>query len=176
MPMSALAAKLATDQPFVISRLFDAPKDLVWAVHTDCGHLKHWWGPKGFPVFACTINPRQGGTFHYGLRSAGGEEIWGKFIYHEVTPLERLVSIMSFSDAQGGLTRHPYNPDWPREILSTVTFAGQNGKTLLTARWEPNTPTAKEREAFNAGHESMTMGWTGTLDQLTEYLATLSNR
>jgi len=57
------------------------------------------------------------------------------------------------------------------ETLSTVTFAEQNGKTLLTIEWIPLNATDAERKTFDEGHESMKGGWTGTLDQLTEYLA-----
>jgi uncharacterized protein YndB with AHSA1/START domain len=78
---------------------------------------------------------------------------------------------VSFSDEEGGVTRHPMHESWPLEILSTVTFAEHGGKTTLTIRWSPHSATETERNAFEAGRESMQQGWTGTLDQLSEYLA-----
>lgn len=68
------------------------------------------------------------------------------------------------------MTRHPGSPDWPLEILSTVIFAEDDGKTAVTIRWAPHAATEKERAAFEAGRDSMRQGWTGTLDQLTAYL------
>jgi uncharacterized protein YndB with AHSA1/START domain len=169
--MTANAPGQLEGDEFVISRIFNAPLDLVWKAHTDCAHLKHWWGPKGFTTTVCRIDLRPGGIFHYCLRSPDGIEMWGKFLFREVVLRERLVCIVAFSDEMGGLTRHPMNPSWPREILSTVTFAEKNGKTTLTVRWAPYNATAEERATFIAGQDSMTQGWTGTLDQLEAHLA-----
>ena len=71
-------------KPFIISRVFDAPRDVVWKAHTECAHLKHWWGPKGFAMTHCEIDLRPGGFFHYGLMSPDGQAIWGKFLFREV--------------------------------------------------------------------------------------------
>lgn len=164
-----------TQKDFVISRVLEAPRDLVWKVHTDCEHLKHWWGPKGFKVTACKLDLRPGGFFLYCLRGFDGPEMWGKFTYRDVVAPERLVFIVTFSDAKGGVTRHPMSPTWPLEMLSTVTFAESNGKTTMTVRWAPHAATEQERETFAAGHEEMRQGWGGTLDQLAAYLA-IANR
>jgi uncharacterized protein YndB with AHSA1/START domain len=51
-------------EEFVIARVFDAPRDLVFKAHADCGHLKHWWGPKGFTLRVCKLDFRPGGVFH----------------------------------------------------------------------------------------------------------------
>jgi uncharacterized protein YndB with AHSA1/START domain len=158
-------------KPFIISRVFDAPRDVVWKAHTECAHLKHWWGPKGFVMTHCEIDLRPGGFFHYGLMSPDGQAIWGKFLFREVDAPERMVYIVSFSDAERGTTRHPMNPDWPLEVLSTTTFTERNGKTTLTIRWAPHNATAAERAAFDAGHDGMRMGFGGSLEQLAAYLA-----
>ncbi len=63
------------------------------------------------------------------------------------------------------------SPGWPLEMLTTITLAEQGGKTKLTVVWVPIKPTEEERKTFDAGHTSMNQGWTGTLDQLAEYLA-----
>src|SRR4051812_44260088 len=89
---------------FVLSRELDAPRALVWACFTDPERMKQWWGPKGFTVVASTMNLRAGGFYHYGMKAPDGTAMWGKFIYKEVTPPERLVVIDSFSDENGGVT------------------------------------------------------------------------
>jgi hypothetical protein len=96
--------------------------------------------------------------------------MWGKWVFREIVVPERIVLINSFSDAKGGLTRHPANPAWPLEMISTTTFAEEEGKTSLTVRWAPLNPTGKERSAFDGAHELMKIGWTGTLDQLEAHL------
>lgn len=160
------------DKDFVISRVFDAPRDLVWQAFTQPERMKEWWGPKGCKVVAAKMDLRVGGTYHYGMETPDGKVMWGKFTYREVTPQERLVFINSFSDEKGGLTRHPLSPSWPLEMLSTFTFEEQpGGKTKFTIRWSPYNAAAEEQKTFDAGHGSMTQGWGGTLDQLAAYLA-----
>ena len=109
--------------PFVISREFDAPRERVWQAWTEPERLQQWFSPKGFSVIAAKLDLRTGGTYHYGMRMADGREVWGKWLIREVKRPERLVFINTFSDPQGGLTRHPFSPDWPAKMLSTITFA-----------------------------------------------------
>jgi uncharacterized protein YndB with AHSA1/START domain len=157
---------------FVISRVFDAPRDLVWKAFTEPERLKHWWGPKGVTVIAAKVDLRPGGIGHYGMRTPDGGVMWGKFVYREITPPERLVWVNSFSDEAGGMTRHPLSPTWPLEMLTVVTFENEpGGKTKLTIRWSPRNATAEEQQTFDAGHDSMRGGWTGCLDRLASYLA-----
>jgi uncharacterized protein YndB with AHSA1/START domain len=159
------------NKDFVMSRVLDASRDLVWMCFSDPERLKDWWGPKGFKVIAATMDLRVGGTYHYGMRTPDGNVMWGKFAYREVTPPERLVFINSFSDEKGGITRHPMNPSWPLELGTTFTFEQQpDGKTKFTLRWSTYNATAEEQKIFDAGVASMTQGWTGTLDQLAAYL------
>ena len=160
-----------SDREFVITRVFDAPRELVWKAHTECEHLMHWWGPKGFTMRSCKLDLRPGGIFHYRLRSPDGRDMWGKFIYREIVAPERLVFIVSFSDEQEGVTRHPMSPAWPLETLSTMTFAEDDGGTKLTVRWAPYNATQEERKTFETAHDGMQQGWTGTFDQLADYLA-----
>ena len=164
-----------TEEPavreFIIWRVFDAPRDLVWKAFTDPERMKHWWGPKGFKVRYSKIDFRPGGIYHYCLQSPEGHDMWGKFVYREIVAPKRIVFVNSFSDGKGGITRHPMHLTWPLEMLSTITFAEHEGKTTLTVQWIPLNATESERKTFEAGHESMHKGWTGTLDQLTDYLA-----
>src|SRR4051812_23991288 len=129
---------------FVISRTFDAPRDLVWKAFTEPALMKQWWGPKGFTVIASNMDLRPGGTYHYGMRAPDGSAMWGKFVYQEISPPERMVLINSFSDEAGGITRHPMASTWPLEMLSTFTFEDVGGKTKFTVRWSPHNATAEE--------------------------------
>lgn len=99
--------------------------------------------------------------------------MWGKFIFREIVPQERLVFVVSFSDENGGMTRHPLNEGWPLQIESTVTFADAGpGRTKITVHWVAHEATGSEREVFERGKDSMQAGWTGTFDRLEAYLAT----
>src|SRR5215510_12996881 len=117
------AAAKAKETVFTITRVFDAPRDLVWKAHTELEHLKHWWGPKGFTWAGGRLDLRPNGVFHYGLKSADGGTMWGKLTYREIVAPRRLVLIVSFSDEKEGVTRHPMSAAWPLETLSTSTFA-----------------------------------------------------
>jgi uncharacterized protein YndB with AHSA1/START domain len=164
-------AKTGTaDEAFVISRSFDAPRDLVWKAWTERDRLLEWFGPKGFKMTTADLDFRPGGIFHYCLRSPDGKEMWGKFVYREIIPPQRIVLVNSFSDEQGNITVHPFSPTWPREMLSTTTFAEHQGKTIITIYWQPLNANEAERNTFNTSRDGMTMGWTGTFDQLAEYL------
>lgn len=158
------------DEAFTITRVVDAPRNRVWKAWTDAKALKKWWGPKGFEVVSTKVDLKPGGIFHYLLRSPNGQDMWGKFIYREIVPEERLVFISSFSDENAGETRHPLAPDWPLKMLSTVIFTENGGKTTVTVRWSPYEATQKERGTFDAGRNSMNAGWTGTFERLDAYL------
>lgn len=162
----------ASGQEFYIERVFDAPRELVWKAFTEADRLKHWWGPKGFKMLSCKVDLRVGGVFHYGMQAPNGGEMWGKWTFREIVAPERLVIVISFSDKDGGVTRHPMAPDWPREMLGTTTFEDRNGKTLLTTRTVAFNATEVERKAFEAGFDGMKQGFTGTFDQLETYLTT----
>lgn len=159
--------------PFVLTRTFDAPRDLVWRTWTEREHLMRWFGPKGFSMPTASLELREGGHFLYCLHSGDGMELWGKWVFREVVAPERLVLVQSFSDAQGGVTRHPMNPSWPRQTLSVTTFAEHGGRTAMTLHWSPLDATEEEQRTFDAGHASMQQGWGGTLDRLTDYLVGL---
>jgi uncharacterized protein YndB with AHSA1/START domain len=167
------AAKLAAEHAddFVISREFDAPRDLVFKAWTEPERLAQWWGPKGFKVKVANVDLRPGGMFLYGMVAPDGSEVWGKFIYREITPPERMVFINSFSDENGGTTRHPMAPTWPLQMLNVVTLTDHGEKTTLTLRSSAYEATKEERDTFRAGRSSMQGGFTGTFDQLTGYLA-----
>lgn len=157
---------------FVISRLFDAPRALLWQCFSEPARMQQWFGPKGSTIVASNMDLRVGGTYHGAMRDATGRVMWAKFVYREIVPPQRLVWVHSFSDEAGGLTRYPLSATWPLELLTTVMFEEQSdGKTKLTLRWSPLNATAQEQKTFDAAHDSMTQGWGGTFERLTAYLA-----
>lgn len=167
--------KAVTSRPkeFTISRTFDAPLDLVWTANSESRHLKHWWGPKDF---TCSI-PRMafvpGGMMHYCLKNDQGFEMWGRLAYRRIVPKESITAIVSFSDAKGGITRHPGSPKWPLEMLSTTTFIEKDGKTTETITWSPVNAGEEEIAAFEAGFDGMNEGFEGTFQAQGEYVAKL---
>lgn len=173
-----------SDRPFVVTRVFKAPCDLVFKVWTERDHLIQWFGPKGTTMPTCTLDLRVGGVFHYCMRMADGQEHWGKWVFREISAPQpsregRLVFVASFADAQGNTVRQPWDKNWPMEWLSTVTFAEHAGigrGTVVRVEWVPINSSDTERAAFDAGRGSMGMGWSGTMEQLTEYLARTSTR
>ncbi len=169
-----------TTAPFVLSRTFDAPRELVWKAWTEREQLMKWFGPKRSTMPTAKMDFRPGGTFHYSMRNCApghGETLmWGKWVFREIKAPERIVLIHCFSDANGGVTRHPFHPTWPQEMLSTTTFTEKDGKTTITVQWEPYNSTAEESKTFNDGRGGMTMGWTGTFEQLDAYLASIQKK
>jgi uncharacterized protein YndB with AHSA1/START domain len=161
-------------KPFVIERTFDAPRGLMWKAWTEPERMLHWFGPKGGKMIQAKMDLRPGGIYHYCLQYGEGAPMWGKFVYREIAPQDRMVWINSFSDAEGGITRHPMSPTWPRQLLTVVTFSGAGNKTTVRVEWTPIEATAEELETFENAREGMGGGWGGTFDQLAEYLASLA--
>jgi len=161
------------DRPFVVRRVFNAPRELVFNAFTEIEHLVKWWGPVGFIMVSATIDASPGGTFLYCMKAPGGPEMCGKWVFREIASPEQLVFVSSLCDAEGNVARHPMAANWPLETLSTLSFVESHGKTTLTMEGIPIGATEAERHVFAAGHESMQQGFAGTLKQLEDYLATL---
>jgi uncharacterized protein YndB with AHSA1/START domain len=169
-----LAEMLASNKPtrnFLITRTINAPRDLVFKAWTDPDHFKHWWGPKGWSVGIWKMDVRPGGTLLYDLHSPEGLEMWGKFVYREILPPDRLVFVNSFADENGNVVRAPFSPTWPLQVLNTVTFSEQFGQTILTLLGAPVDATAEEWHTFQSLFDSMHFGFSGTFDRLDGYLA-----
>jgi uncharacterized protein YndB with AHSA1/START domain len=161
-------------EPFVISRVFNAPRELVYQVNTQPAHMAHWLTPQGFKAIHTAMDFRVGGTYHYGLEGPGGMLMWGRQVYREIVPNEKLVLIQSFSDKDGGITPHPLSPTWPLEMLATTTFEDAGpGKTKVTISWLPYNANEAGNATFEQGRGSMTQGFAGTFTQLDAYLLTL---
>ncbi len=161
----------ATHHELVITRDFAAPRALVFTAFTEAERLMQWWGPKELTMDSATVDLRPGGVFHYSMRGPDDAELWGKFVYREITPPERLVFTNSFSDPHGNTVRAPWSATWPLEVLNTLTFTEHEGKTTLTLRGGPINATPAEVEEFAAMAASMQQGFGGTFDKLDQYLA-----
>jgi uncharacterized protein YndB with AHSA1/START domain len=170
----ALPSQTATPaealDPFVVSRSFDASPALLWKALTEPERMAKWWGPKGMPVAAARMDFRPGGSYLYGLRTPDGGAMWGRFIYQDIEEPTRITLVSSFSDENGGISRHPMSPTWPLEMLSVFSLEPEGQRTKLTITWRPIKATDEERATFAAAMDSMKQGWGGTLDQLAEYL------
>ncbi|MDP4097179.1 SRPBCC domain-containing protein [Paenibacillus sp. P96] len=154
----------------VITRTFNAPRELVFEMFTHSEHLKHWWGPTGWTLEVIQLDARPGGCFHFRMR-ADENVMWSKFIYREISTPEKLVYVSSFCDEEGNITRAPFIQTLPLEILNTFTFEEQNGNTMLTLRTMPLSATEEELETFKSMHDGMQQGFGATFDQLEQYMA-----
>ncbi len=145
-------------QELVLTRVFDAPREVVFEAWTDPRHLVQWWGPKGFTNPVCEADARPGGAIRVHMRAPDGTVYPMTGVFDEVVRPERLVFTSSPLDAQG-------NPMF--EVLTTVTFAEQGQKTKLTLQ----ATVVKLTDAAAPYLQGMEMGWTQSLERLAEHLA-----
>lgn len=158
----------------VLSRVFDAPRAVLFQAWTTPAQVAAWWGPLGYVTTHCDMDIRPGGSFRVCMRSPEGVDHWKLGVYREIVAPERLVFVNSFSDASGGTTRAPFpqlKDKWPLEVLNVMTLAEEGGKTTLTLRGGPINATEEERALFASQTNSMQQGFGGTFDKLAEYLA-----
>ncbi|HYE63848.1 MAG TPA: SRPBCC family protein [Phycisphaerales bacterium] len=166
-------------RPFVITRVIQAPVELVYQLWTEREHLEQWFGPKGTRLTVSEMELRPGGRMVYRMGMADGSAHFGRWVFREITPPERLLFLVSFADERGEPVRAFFDETWPLEWLSEVTFkphAGIGGGTVVTVTWTPTNATAAERRAFEDGHASMSGGWGGTFEQLAGYVGRLGRR
>jgi len=171
MTAALTAARTAVGNEFAISRVYDAPRDLVWKAWTQGERLAQWWGPRGSKVRVLKLEVRPGGMFHYSFEYQPGKPMWGRFIYREIAAPERLVFVNSFTDVHGEIIRAPIKDNWPLEVLNTVTLSERGGQTALTLRVHPVNPTEIEYQTFLDMFDSLAQGYGGTMDQLGDHLA-----
>lgn len=148
------AADLA-DRGLVITRVFDAPRRLVFKAWTDPEQIARWWGPRGFTTIFSEADVRPGGAWRRRMRSPEGTEHCGRGIYREIAVSERLVFTYAWEDAAG-------NPG--RETMVTVTFEALGDKTRLILH-QAVFESVTARDAHRGG-------WTSCLDRFADYLAT----
>ncbi|MFN8380069.1 MAG: SRPBCC domain-containing protein [Anaerolineae bacterium] len=144
-----------------ITRVFNAPRPLVFAAYTEPEYLLRWWGPSEYPLVICNVDLRPGGRWHYCMKSrTTGDEAWGIGIYSEVDPPKKLVYADSFSDAEGHI-----NEALPTaEVVVQFEDAGSQTRVVITTKY------AREEELQAVVQMGMVEGITETLGQLEKLL------
>jgi uncharacterized protein YndB with AHSA1/START domain len=158
-------------RPFVMKRVFDAPRDLVWKAWSEPERLAQWWGPKECELRVASLDFRPGGVFHYAMDWPDGRTMWAHFVYREIVTPEKIVFVNSFSDEHRNVTRCPFSQTWPLEVLNSVTLSERDGRTDLALHVIPLNPTDEERDTFESWSASLGQGYGGTFDKLAEHLA-----
>jgi uncharacterized protein YndB with AHSA1/START domain len=142
------------ERELVITRIFEAPRELVWAAWTDRERVMHWLGPKDFTTLEFEMDPRPGGAWHSSMRSPDGTVHSNRGVVREVVEPERLVFTFAWDDEDG-------KPG--REMLITIALAERDGKTEMTFS-QSVFESAEDRD----GHRG---GWSESFDKLADYLA-----
>ena len=114
-----LKVSLPTEREVVLTRVFDAPRRLVFDALTKPELLRRWFGPRGWSLVVCEADLKVGGAWRWVLRGPDGRDMGMRGVYQEITPPERLVSTESFDD-------------YPGESLNTLILSEEDGKTTFT--------------------------------------------
>jgi len=154
MGASDSAAAEARERELTVTRVFDAPREVVFRAWTDPEQAALWWGPRGFTTLSCEMDVRPGGAYRACMRSPEGTRHCRRGVYREVVTPERLVFTFAWEDAHG---------DPGHEMVVTVTFADIGGKTTLTLH-----QAVFETVAARDDHRR---GWISTIERFAEYLA-----
>jgi uncharacterized protein YndB with AHSA1/START domain len=154
---AAVQTKPPAERELTITRVFDAPRALVFRAWTDAAHLAQWWGPKGFTNPVCEIEARVGGQLRIHMRAPDGTIYPMNGEIRELVPPERLVFTNIALDAAG---RHLL------EGVTTVTFVEEGGRTKMTLRTRA-TAVVDYAAAYLQGMEA---GWTQSIDKLESRL------
>ena len=155
----------------VVTRIFDAPRELVWKAWTDPKYVMQWWGPKGFTAPVCRIDFRVGGKFLCCMRSPDGQEGWTAGEYYEIIPQEKIVYSMYFADSEGNRVdpsqfgiEHEAIED-ARDMVIFEDFG--NGQTKLTLIGNESMESAKDSGQLE--------GWNQILDKVAAVIADLKH-
>lgn len=152
-----------------LTRIFRAPKELVFDAFSNEAALAQWWGPAEAPIDVLSLDFRPGGTFHYKMK--GPQINYGIFHYQAIDRPNSITWINSFANELGEVIKPPFEGmDVPREMLVNVTLEESNGTTTLSLISKPFNASESETNTFSAMMNSMEMGFGGTMDQLETYL------
>ena len=166
--MSAQNAKISaamesSEWDLVMTRVFDAPRELVFKAWTETKHVAQWWGPKSFTNPVCEMDVRPGGAIRIHMRAPDGVVYPMTGVFQEIVVPERLVFVGSALDDKGNSMF---------DVLNTVIFADQRGKTALTLQLRVIKATAAAPQYL----KGMEMGWTQSLDRLAALLGSIRGR
>lgn len=160
---------------FTLSKVFDAPIQLMFDVHSQAEHIIKYWGPKGFTTTLIQFDFKPGGILHYCMESPEGHKSYGKQVYREIEEPTLINMITSFCDEKGNIIRHPMSDTWPKEVLNSMEFEAIDDTTTKLTVWGiPINATEAEMNTFYAAHENMRNGYGGTLAVLEEYLKSIT--
>ncbi|NQD36794.1 hypothetical protein HPT27_07125 [Permianibacter sp. IMCC34836] len=144
----------------VITRLLNAPRELVFKAWTEPQHVMQWWGPTGFQNTDCQLDLREGGAFALHMTGPDGISYPCLGHYEEISPPERLVLIGEADD------RHACGAGLPPRARITVTLVDFHGRTELTIHTRFESATGKQA-AVAMGYRT---GWEGAFARLADYL------
>jgi uncharacterized protein YndB with AHSA1/START domain len=152
-----------SDREIIITRVFDAPRELVFKVWTETKHIEQWFGPKGFTTRVIENDLRPGGQWCYTMIGPDGKEYPSKGVFREIMPPERVVATDEFGEG----IEEVLDIDLPQGMVTTTLFEDLGGKTRLTIRIVHETVGDRRK------HEDMGViaGWNSSLDCLEELLA-----
>ena len=157
---STLTVETPTDNEIVMTRLFDAPRELVYEAMTNAEHIRRWWGWSFWTMPVCEADFRPGGTYRFLGRGPDGQEVPFKGECLEAEPPERVVYTEIYDVA-------PFNQGEPAVITTTFEDLGGRTKVTVTSRYSDRTV----RDAvLQSGMES---GAAHSYDRLAELLTTL---
>ncbi len=163
-----------TVKPSILTREYNAPRQLVFEAWTQSNHLKNWMFPfEGFTCEYISADIKSGGSSLHKMITPDGFEMWLLTKYEEVIPPGNLIFRQYMSNEKSEILSNPQMPDWPKEMRATITFEEEGDKTKIVLIWEPIDPTKKEADIFATSLIEHGNGWEGGLDQLTKYLAAL---
>jgi uncharacterized protein YndB with AHSA1/START domain len=158
---------------YVLERVFDAPRELVWKTWTDPELLARWYGPN-VETIVHRLDVEPGGLWLNEMRW-GDKANFERVEYTEVDPPKRLVWLHSVADADWNVVSNPMMPDWPRVLLTTVTFEEEDGRTRMRLIWVPHEASEAEIASFAAAMEGLDKGWGSGMTLLEELLAELQD-
>ncbi len=154
-----------------LERVFSAPREIVWKAWTDPTLLNRWYGP-GVETVIHEFNLVPGGEWRNEMKY-GGKSDYQKMVFAEVSPPTRLVWHHSPADENWNIASNPMMPDWPRNLLTTVTFDAEGDSTRVTLTQVPVDATAAEIACFADMMSGMDGGWGKGYAIVDEILAEL---
>jgi uncharacterized protein YndB with AHSA1/START domain len=164
-------------EPTILTREYDAPRQLVFDAWTKPEHLRNWQFPfKGFKCEFVSADITPGGSSLHKMTAPNGFEMWLFTKYEEITPPTSIVFRQYPANEAGDIISNPQMPNWPKEMRTTINLEEANGKTQLQLIWQPIDPTKEEAETFEASRPEHDNGWGAGLEQLDSYLRSESLR